>query len=653
MRNLPSLAAGLYSGSVGAAEQHRVMPATQPSPGLFILVDSAGRITDSLIADETLLRTAAERIVGRRIERVLFAETAGLISEVLKSGPEMGLSIHTEYDQETESGSMRLRAQFTRLHADRLSVNITSVGESAGPEAQGAKVDLPDLSAYAEILKDPEFVSLAGEICEICNSQFGARNSWLGLPAGKQNAIWLSARPQDLSPAEFDRPRIKAALHSRKGNVIRRTRSGKPVASGLFPLVADGHVLGLLGLVGNEEGFLRGETLQQVRRFAKLISSTLKFLLASLDTQPKLEQIQALREIDQAILSSLNLRETASVILETALQQLLVDAADILILNPHTETLDYVLGLGFRSTTLQHTHLKLGQSYAGIAARDKRVVHVRNLRRNSRNFAKAFKFESESFYTYLGIPLIARGEVMGVLEVFKRNTDDIEPARLRLIEMIAAQIAIAIDNSALVESLDRSNQDLSSAYKATIEGLSRALELRDRETEGHAHRVADLSTILAMRMGIKGEDLERAWQGALLHDIGKIGIPDKILRKPGKLTPQEWSIMRQHPLYAYNVLSQIDYLKPALAIPLHHHERWDGSGYPHGLRGEKIPLSARVFAVVDVFDALTSDRPYRPAWSKEQAIKYIIAQSGRHFDPDVVEVFSSMIGDFQPPSQLK
>jgi response regulator RpfG family c-di-GMP phosphodiesterase len=385
--------------------------------------------------------------------------------------------------------------------------------------------------------------------------------------------------------------------------------------------------------------------MEQMRHFAQLMSSSLAYIFALSASQPRLEQIQALRDIDQAILSSLNLRQTANVILATAMQQLSVDAADILILNRHTQTLDYVLGLGFRSTTLQHTHLKLGESYAGIAALEKRMVHVRDLKKNSRNFAKSFQFASEAFYTYLGVPLIARGEVQGVLEVFRRNTADLEPGRLRLLEMIAAQIAIAMDNSALVESLDRRDQDITSANKATIEGLSRALELRDRETEGHAHRVADMSTKLAQRLGISGEELERARQGALLHDIGKIGIPDKILRKPGKLNAQEWSIMKQHPLYAYNVLSQIDSLRPALAIPLHHHERWDGNGYPHGLHGESIPLAARVFAVIDVFDALTSDRPYRPAWSKEQAIKHIIAEAGRQFDPRVVEEFTVMIAE--------
>jgi HD-GYP domain-containing protein (c-di-GMP phosphodiesterase class II) len=646
MRRPPPAATGLYSGSVGPAKQNHVTPGAKWLPGLFIIVDRSGRITDSSVIDPSLLRAAGERIVGRRIERIMFEDTAALISEALASTSESPLIIDTEYDQETDSGSVRLRAQFTRLHLDRLAVNISTAAQKVGAASRPAKLELPDLALYSELFRAREFIDLATEVRHICAGQFGARSTWLGFPSGKNNAIWLNAGAESTPPTEFDRSNIRAVLQGRRESIIRKPGEDATGWSAVFPLVTEGRVLGLLGIVGEKADPPRGQSLELLRRFASLITTTLKCLLDLLATQPRLEQIQALREIDQAILSSLNLRETANVILETAIQQLLVDAADILILNPHTQTLDYLMGLGFRSSALQHTHLRLGESYAGLAARDKRVVHIRNLKKNSHNFIKASQFESESFYTYMGIPLIARGEVKGVLEVFKRNTAAMEQARLRLLEMIGAQIAIAIDNSSMVESLDRSNQDLNSAYNATIEGLSRALELRDRETEGHAHRVAELSTILSMRMGISGQDLERARQGALLHDIGKIGIPDKILRKPGKLNAQEWSIMRQHPLYAYNVLSQIEYLKPALAIPLHHHERWDGTGYPHGLRGEHIPLAARVFAVIDVFDALTSDRPYRPAWSKEQAIAHIISQSGQHFDPRVVDAFQTMIGEF-------
>ena len=177
------------------------------------------------------------------------------------------------------------------------------------------------------------------------------------------------------------------------------------------------------------------------------------------------------------------------------------------------------------------------------------------------------------------------------------------------------------------------------AYDATIEGWSRAMDLRDEETEGHTQRVTDLTLKLARLMGIRDDQLIHIRRGALLHDMGKLGIPDQILLKPGKLTDDEWVIMRKHPVYAYDMLSSIEYLRPALDIPYCHHEKWDGSGYPRGLKGEEIPLAARIFAVIDAWDALTSDRPYRKAWSREKTLAYIREQTGSHFDPQVVEVF--------------
>jgi len=645
MRPPSTQVVGLYSNSVSTTGHTALVAASESRPDMFLIIDRGGRIIDSLINDDSLLESGGEKINGRRIQRVLFVETVAQISDAFKVTSDSKLILDTEYEQEIDAGRVRLRAQFVRLHSDRLLVRITRL---TPPLRRGRKAGMEESSDpgdYSEIFRDQEFVRLANEMCEICNSQFGAKCTWFGLPVGPHNAVWMNAVPQSFPPADFGGSQIAAVIQSRTERIGESIEAGSIVSTGLFPLIANDKVLGLLGIVGDRTDFFQRERLEQIRHFARLVSSSLGYMVALAANQPKLEQIQALREIDQAILSSLSLRQTANVILATALNQLSVDAADILILNRHTQTLDYVLGLGFHSTTLQHTHLKLGESYAGVAALEERMVHIRDLKRNSRNFAKAYQFESEMFYTYLGVPLIARGEVKGVLEVFRRSTAPIEPARFKLLEMIAAQIAIAMDNSALVESLDRSNQDLTSANNATIEGLSRALELRDRETEGHAHRVADLSTKLAERLGISGAELERARQGALLHDIGKIGIPDKILRKPGKLNAQEWSIMKQHPLYAYNVLSQIDYLRPALAIPLHHHERWDGNGYPHGLVGESIPLPARVFAVIDVFDALTSDRPYRPAWTKEQAIDHILAESGRQFDPRVVAEFSTMVAD--------
>lgn len=196
----------------------------------------------------------------------------------------------------------------------------------------------------------------------------------------------------------------------------------------------------------------------------------------------------------------------------------------------------------------------------------------------------------------------------------------------------------------MVDSLNQSKRDLVDAYDKTIEGWARAMDLRDHETEGHSRRVSDLSTALAAAMGIKGTELEHVRRGALLHDIGKIAIPDSILLKKGKLTADEIKQMQQHPIFAKQFMEQIEYLKPALEIPYSHHEKWDGSGYPLGLKGVRIPFSARIFAIVDVWDAITSDRPYREAMGFKEAMAYIESESNQHFDPNVVIAFKKLLG---------
>lgn len=192
-------------------------------------------------------------------------------------------------------------------------------------------------------------------------------------------------------------------------------------------------------------------------------------------------------------------------------------------------------------------------------------------------------------------------------------------------------------------NIEQAHSQLLSAYDATIEGWSRAMDLRDKETEGHTQRVTQLSEKLAKIAGIRQDELIQIRRGSLLHDIGKLGVPDSILLTPNKLTDEEWEVMRKHPQYAYEMILPIEYLRPALDIPYCHHEKWDGTGYPRGLKGEEIPLSARIFAIVDVWDALTSDRPYRAAWDKQKTLQYINEQSGKHFDPQIVELFNIMM----------
>jgi HD-GYP domain-containing protein (c-di-GMP phosphodiesterase class II) len=230
-----------------------------------------------------------------------------------------------------------------------------------------------------------------------------------------------------------------------------------------------------------------------------------------------------------------------------------------------------------------------------------------------------------------------------VLEIFHRHKLDPNLEWIEFLETLAGQAAIAIDNLQLFGDLQTSNLQLRHAYDATIEGWAQALELHDPEPRGYNQLAVDLTLELARMMDIDDKQLVHIRRGALLHDIGKMGVSDSILQKPGRLSDDEWEIIRRHPVHAYKWLAPILYLKPALDIPHFHHEKWNGTGYPHGLKGDQIPLSARIFAVVDVWLALLSDRPYRKAWKKEKALAHIREQSGVHFDPRVVDAFIELI----------
>jgi PAS domain S-box-containing protein len=357
------------------------------------------------------------------------------------------------------------------------------------------------------------------------------------------------------------------------------------------------------------------------------------------ETQRSLRRVAALRSIDQAISSSLDIKLTLGMVLQHTIEQLKIDAAGILLYDPNTQIFRHVVRRGFRTTALKHSSLYIGKGYSGRAALEGRTILVPDLASDHNTFKKSPNFGCEGFCSMVTTPLVAKGQILGVLEVFHREPLNPPPDWLEFLETLAGQAAIAIDSIQLFEQQQRSNIDLIAAYQATIMGWSRALDLRDQETEGHSGRVTETTLQIAREFGIKAADLVHIERGALLHDIGKMGVPDSILLKPGPLTDEEWILMRQHPQFAYDLLSPVVYLRPALDIPYCHHEKWDGSGYPRRLTGEHIPLAARMFAVVDVWDALTSDRPYRAAWPEKKALAHIAEQAGTHFDPRVVDAF--------------
>jgi PAS domain S-box-containing protein/putative nucleotidyltransferase with HDIG domain len=363
------------------------------------------------------------------------------------------------------------------------------------------------------------------------------------------------------------------------------------------------------------------------------------------DAERRFRHVEALRNIDLAITSNLDLRLTLGVILEQVTAELHVDAASLLIFKEYSHSLEFAAGRGFRTSALQHTYLRLGEGHAGQAALKRQAIYIPDLTQPDSGFKRAKLLAGEDLVAYYAVPLIAKGQIKGVLEIFHRSPLDPNPEWLEFLATLGGQAAIAIDNATLFNDLQRSNAELIVAYDATIEGWSHALDLRDKETEGHTLRVTEMSLRLAQAMGMTSEELVQVRRGGLLHDIGKMGVPDSILLKPGPLTDDEWVIMRKHPGFAYEMLSPITYLRRALDIPYCHHEKWDGSGYPRGLKGEQIPLAARIFAVVDVWDALRSDRPYRPAWPEERVREHIRAGAGSHFDPQVVEMFLKVMSE--------
>ena len=396
----------------------------------------------------------------------------------------------------------------------------------------------------------------------------------------------------------------------------------------------------MLGEARNEEREpFTPEKVRLAQSIGDLAAIAIRRMLLSEQIGRRLQQSLALSEIDQAIISTSNMAVSLDVLLLHTTEQLKVDAAGVWFFNPSSQELEFVTGRGFRSSAFESIEpLHLGEGLAGHAALERRTIYVPNLAGRDDNPRLAQALAVEPFVSYYAVPLIVKEQIKGVLELFHRTEHESSEEWQRFLNALANQAAIAIDNSSLFNDLQQSNTELTRAYDATIQGWSRALDLRDKETEGHTQRVTELTVKLGRQFGLSEEELVHVRRGALLHDIGKMGVPDGILLKPGPLTDEEWIKMRKHTTFAYEMLSPIHYLQTALDIPYCHHEKWDGTGYPRGLSGDQIPFAARLFAVIDVWDALTSDRPYRAAWPEEKVLDHIRSLVGTHFDPQIVKV---------------
>ncbi|MEW6584061.1 MAG: HD domain-containing phosphohydrolase [Nitrospirota bacterium] len=431
--------------------------------------------------------------------------------------------------------------------------------------------------------------------------------------------------------------------------VLSDTRFARPDLIGdlkavaCVPLITQGQTIGAIWIGRRSE--IADYEVQLLIATGEIAANAIHRATLHEQTEQRLQRLYALHAIDMAISSSLDLRVTLNILLEHVTSQLHADAATVLLLNPYTGVLEYAASRGFRTRAIQKTGLRLGEGHAGKAALERKIVSIANVLRTEDPCVRSQMLSGEVFVAHHAVPLVAKGQVKGVLEVFHRTELRPDLEWLEFFEALAAQAAIAIDNATLFNELQRSNVELTLAYDTTLEGWSRALDMRDRETEGHTARVAEMTVRLARAMGINEPELVHIRRGALLHDIGKMAISDAILLKPSTLTHEECEVMFRHPTHAHKMLLPIPFLKQALNIPYCHHEKWDGTGYPRRLKGEQIPLEARIFSVVDVWDALRSDRPYRRAWPEEKALEYIRSQAGRHFDVGVVSAFLKMIAE--------
>jgi len=409
------------------------------------------------------------------------------------------------------------------------------------------------------------------------------------------------------------------------------------------PLIHQDEVIGIFTFDRYEENLFSEDDIAIALEFANRAAIAISNAQLYKETIWQIKKLEILRKIDAVITGSMNLHSSLMEILTYIQNGLKVDAVSIVLYDEERQMLFSERGVGFKAEVDSSIEIKLGQGFSGHIALDREPLFIPDVTFKKTSFKYPVDLSVENITSYYGLPLLARGKMVGVLQIYKQTRLDPDEDWISFADALAGQAAIAVYNISLYADLEQANKDLVQAYDATIEGWAHALELRDKETVGHSRRVVDLSLKIAQRFGFTDEVNRHIHRGVLLHDIGKMGIPDEILQKPGPLTEEEWDIMRQHPGFAFDMLKDIKYLRPALTIPHYHHERWNGSGYPDGLVGEEIPLEARIFAVVDIWDALISDRYYRPAWTHEKALAYIREEAGRLLDPDVVAVFLEIV----------
>ena len=427
---------------------------------------------------------------------------------------------------------------------------------------------------------------------------------------------------------------------------LRRLALSEGLAAiGLFPMILEGRPMGLVAVYHRQVRAYRPwehEALSSFAQHAALalhgvsLVERLQRRAEELDRmyqelQEAYRQVRALQEIGREVASSLDLQHVLTTVARYGAELTGSDAAGVFQYDAATGLLSVTACHGASPRFVEavtRAAIRPGQGAIGRAVAEQRAVQVLDTEVEPDYPFRALA-RLDGIRSVLAVPMAAGGELVGGLVAWRRRPGAFSPETVHLLTSLADHSATAVKNARLYRALER-------AYDDTLEALTAALDVRDRDTEGHSRRVAQLAQEIAAAMGLPRSEAQALYRGGLLHDIGKIGIPDAVLHKPGPLSEHEWQVMRTHPRLGHQVLERVAFLRPAIPVVLHHHERYDGGGYPEGLKGEEIPLIARVFAVADAFDAMTSDRPYRPALPVHEALQEIVRHCGTQFDPDVV-----------------
>lgn len=453
--------------------------------------------------------------------------------------------------------------------------------------------------------------------------QFNPAQVWLGWADENGRTTWTAGWPQEEVPP--------AVITNAEGSPFpHEALRGQH----LLPLQFDGATIGWLFMQARAQLPPTPEVLHQI----SLLTSILAWELGHERERKRLQQAE--HSISHLLQSSLEVETIMPQVLDILAGALGADALLALSFSASTRKFDLLASHGTKQASPSQIWQTHDSDQAACEIIDqRRAVWIEDLQDHSGRVQPIHPIADAGVRHYLAVPLIGHNLAVGALEILWQERGGRPAWNEAFLERMTRQLGFALERSALLKDLRRASQGWMNGHSAMLEGLARIMGIRDHETEEHTRRVGLLAMRMVEHVRIPAEDWSSIRMGALLHDIGKLGVPDSILLKPGSLTDAERQMMQMHVIYGYNILAPITNARQTLDIIRYHHERWDGGGYPEGLKGDQIPLVARLFSVVDVFDALTCDRPYRTAWLRTQALDFIRDQAGRQFDPGMVEAF--------------